>query len=173
MEQWKTEFEVSPYTLAILAEETDEGDLISFIVEKNESFYVKESPKKIIDQACKFFGSSLRGRQDGTKDVCGITHKAPIAIDPASGMYFFPTTSPQNKLCSWIAHSHIDYIKRSDDNLRTIIAFTNQKAVALVVSQGSIGNQIQRTAQFRYKLNERLQYSPRHGSHEQVAEPFG
>lgn len=63
---------------------------------------------------------SYVGRQDGTKDISGITHKAPISIDPASGMYFFPTSSPRNKHCSWIAHSHIDFIQPTKNQMTEV-----------------------------------------------------
>ncbi|MRG87028.1 competence protein ComK [Salinibacillus xinjiangensis] len=98
-----------------------------------------------------------RGRQEGTKGVCGITHKAPIAIDPHSGMFFFPTTSPNNPTCVWIAHSHVSQIKPID-KYKTKIHFKSGQHIDVSVSHGSLMNQIQRTAQFRYKLTERLKY---------------
>ncbi|WP_177167365.1 competence protein ComK [Salinibacillus kushneri] len=113
---------------------------------------------------------TLRGRQEGTKGVCGITHKSPIAIDPHSGMFFFPTTSPNNPTCAWIAHSHIFQIKPLDKDKTKIIFKTGQEII-VSVSYGSMMNQIQRTAQFRYKLTERLHYTW-NGDHEKVAEPF-
>lgn len=157
MDMWKDRFEVSPFTQAIIADERADGKIISLVMEEEESFYVNQSPKRIIDYACKYFGSSLKGRQAGTRDVTGITHKAPIAIDPMSGMYFFPTISPQNVYCAWVAHSHVDLIE-STGHQQTRLVFKNQRSVILDVSKGTIWNQIQRTAQFRYKLNERLQY---------------
>ncbi|KGP90779.1 competence protein [Pontibacillus chungwhensis BH030062] len=157
MDMWKDRFEVSPFTQAILADERADGKIISLVMEGDESFYVNQSPKRMIDHACKYFGSSLKGRQAGTRDVTGITHKAPIAIDPMSGMYFFPTISPQNVYCSWVAHSHVDVIEATGHQ-QTRLVFKNQRSVIVDVSKGTIWNQIQRTAQFRYKLNERLQY---------------
>ncbi|MYL32319.1 competence protein [Pontibacillus yanchengensis] len=169
---WKEHFEVTPFTQAVVADKDENGKTVSYVFEGNEGFYVNSTPKKLIDQACKYFGSSLRGRQDGTKDVSGITHKAPIAIDPVSGMYFFPTTSPQHSNCSWISHTHIDHVKRAKDDMSTIIVFKNQKNVKLTISHGSLLNQIQRTAQFRYKLTERFHTYPKQGSYDHVAEPF-
>ncbi|WP_236561139.1 competence protein ComK [Pontibacillus sp. HMF3514] len=171
MKAWRQYYEISPFTLAVLADERTDGKVISLVVEEEERFYVDQSPRRLLDQACKFYGSSLRGRQDGTKDVCGITHKAPIAVDPVSGMYFFPTNSPQNKYCSWIAHSHIDHAHKTPEN-NTQITFKSGEVVIIDVSNGSIWNQIQRTAQFRYQLAERLQYIPKQASFDQIAEPF-
>ncbi|KGX84798.1 competence protein ComK [Pontibacillus litoralis] len=173
MKEWRksSDFEVSPYTCALIAVEQD-GYIVSLVIEDGEKFYVDSPPIKLMDQACKFFGSSLRGRIDGTKEVSGITHKPPIAVDPVNGMYFFPTISPQKKNCSWIAHSHIDHIRKCKGDSNTTIVFKDKYSIEVSVSKGSIWNQVQRTAQFRYKLDERLQTIPKQISREQVAESF-
>jgi len=150
-------YEISPLTMAILAIENEDGVVNTKIFEAESDYLIHKSPVKMIDRACRYFGSSLRGRLDGTRDICGITHKAPISIDPASGMYFFPTTSPRNKNCSWIAHSHIDFIQ-STHNQMTKLFFKNGKTIVLDISYGSMMNQIQRTAQFRYLLNDRIKH---------------
>lgn len=141
--------------MAILSLRDVNGDAVTRVIEEDAEYVVDHSPTKIIDHACRFFGSSLKGRQDGTRDISGITHKAPISIDPSSGMYFFPTTSPSNRRCSWIAHSYIDKIRKAADK-RTEIQFTNGRKIVIDTSYGSIMNQLQRTAQFRYLLDHRI-----------------
>ncbi|WP_186579108.1 competence protein ComK [Aquibacillus kalidii] len=170
-ESLKLNYEVNPSTLAIIAKELD-GRHVAWIMEDGEDadYYVRQSPRKIMDVTCRFFGSSLKGRQDGTKDVCGISHKAPISIDSSSGMYFFPTTSPNNVNCSWIAHSHLDRINKLPEHF-TELVFKNGRTVILKVSYGSMINQIQRTAQFRYLLDKRIKDLLRNRS-DFVAEPF-
>jgi competence protein ComK len=149
--------EVTPCTLAVVAKKDEKGIVHTVVLEEETEYIVEQSPSKLIDRACKFFGSSLKGRQDGTRDICGITHKAPISIDPSSGMYFFPTTSPTNSSCSWIAHSHIDQVNRAT-NQSTEIIFRNGKRIILDASYGSVMNQIHRTAQFRYLLDNRIRH---------------
>ncbi|HLR59158.1 MAG TPA: competence protein ComK [Pseudogracilibacillus sp.] len=148
-------YEISPLTMAVLAIENEDGIINTQIYESEADYLIHKSPVKMIDHACRYFGSSLRGRQDGTKDISGITHKAPISIDPVSGMYFFPTASPRNKNCSWIAHSHIDFIQPTENQM-TEVHFKNGHKITLDISYGSMMNQIQRTAQFRYLLNDRI-----------------
>src|SRR5690625_2120312 len=117
-------YEIYQLTMDIIANE-NENCVINNQVDENEANYlINKSQLKMVDHACRYFGSSLRGRQDGTKDISGITHKAPISIDPASGMYFFPTSSPRNKNCSSIAHSHIDFIQPTKNKM-TEIHFKN------------------------------------------------
>ncbi|ALX48682.1 competence protein ComK [Lentibacillus amyloliquefaciens] len=163
-------YEITPLTMAVIAIQDENGNTATRILEDREEYSIHYAPSKMVDNACKFFGSSLRGRQDGTRDICGITHKAPISIDPTSGMYFFPTTSPSNTKCSWIAHSHIDQVNQGPGR-QTEVIFKNQKSIILSVSLGSMLNQVQRTAQYRYLLDNRIKYLQRHNP-DVVAEPF-
>ncbi|RDW18508.1 competence protein [Oceanobacillus arenosus] len=162
-------YEVTPLTLAVVAEKGRNGETITRVLEEEVEYVVDFSPSKVIDYACKFFGSSLKGRQEGTLDICGITHKAPVSVDPISGMYFFPTTSPKNLKCSWIAHSHIDQINKAGEN-STEFVFKNGKKIKLQVSYGSMLNQVQRTAQYRYLLDNRIKYLQRKNA-EKMEEP--
>ena len=155
-----TGYEINPLTLAVLSRKDEQGKTTAHVLEQDAEYSVGRAPTKIIDQSCSFFGASLKGRQEGTKRICGITHKAPISIDPASGMYFFPTASPTNAICSWIAHSHIQEINSLPYH-QTEILFKNGRTVIVEASQGSIMNQVQRTAHFRYLLDNRLQGLPR------------
>ncbi|WP_112180109.1 MULTISPECIES: competence protein ComK [Paraliobacillus] len=154
------DYEINPVTIAIIAEKLN-GIYVSRVLEISEDapYYIKGSPCKLIDAACKYFGSSLKGRQEGARTVCGIKHKVPISIDPSSGMYFFPTSSPQNPYCSWISHTHIDRIRKAPDR-GTEFIFKNGMTLILEVSYGSMINQLQRTAQFRYLLEKRINPTP-------------
>lgn len=160
--------EITPFTMAVLAQSGENNAYTSILGE--EECFIDLSPTKLIDLACKSFGSSLKGRQEGTRGICKITHKAPIAIDPSSGMYFFPTISPTNARCSWIAHSHIDKMKIAKNHCTEII-FRNGMSITIDVSYGSLLNQIQRTAQFRYLLDNRIKYLQRPNA-DMVAEPY-
>lgn len=161
--------EITPFTLAVLAQSGKDNANTS-ILEGEEEYFVDLSPTKLIDLACKSFGASLKGRQEGTRDISNITHKAPIAIDPSSGMYFFPTISPKNVKCSWISHSHIDQLKLAKNHCTEII-FKNGRSIIIDVSYGSMLNQLQRTAQFRYLLDNRIRYLQRPNV-DMVAEPY-
>lgn len=149
-------YEITPQTIAVIAQ-VEDGKTTSLILEEEAQYETFESPSKVIDQACKFFGSSLKGRQEGTREISGLTHKAPISIDPQSGMYFFPTASPVKYNCSWIAHTHIKTIREAKYGM-TEIEFNNEKKIIFDVSLGSMMNQIQRTAQFRYLLDHRIKH---------------
>ncbi|GAB3060390.1 competence protein ComK [Virgibacillus ainsalahensis] len=154
-------YEVTPMTMAIFIEQDKDGNLKTFILEEEVKYAVDHSPTRIIDDACKYLGVNLKERQKGTRAISGFVYKAPISIDPSCGMYFFPTTSPTNPKCSWIAHSHIKQVKKAGNNT-TEILFKNGKRIFVDVSYGSIWNQVQRTAHYRYQLGSRLKYLKRH-----------
>lgn len=162
-------YEITPLTMAVLAEHDEFGNISTRVIEENDEFLVQTTPRKVVDYACKFFGASLKGRQAGTEDVCGLTHKAPIAIDPYSGMYFFPTASPRIATCSWIAHTHI-YELIDLKSYGTEIVFNNGEKIIINVSYGSMRNQLYRTAQFRYLLDNRITSLGIDPKHDQ--EPF-
>lgn len=148
-------FEITPLTMAIVPDECEEGTIRTRIMERESSYYVESHPSKVIDVACKYFGASLKGRQEGAFDVCNFTHKVPIAIDPYSGMYYFPTESPLSQTCVWIAHTHVKEIKEAKYQ-QTEVIFMNSERITVDISYGSMQNQIHRTAQFRYQLDNRI-----------------
>ncbi|GAA0438169.1 competence transcription factor ComK [Lentibacillus halophilus] len=167
---YSSTYEVTPLTMAIVAAPENHTKPSAMVLEEEGTWIVENTPSKIMENACKFFGSSLKGRQEGTRSICGITHKAPISIAPSCGMYFFPTASPSSHKCSWIAHSHIEQVNRGPYR-QTEIIFKNGKTILLDVSFGSILNQVQRTAQYRYMLDNRIKYAQRDHV-DVVAEPY-
>lgn len=148
-------FEVTKYTMAVVAEKMQDGRVVSKVIELEGDYHVNAKPLKIIERSCRYFGSSLKGRQDGTREVAGITHKAPIAIDPTSGIYMFPTLSPNKDECTWLAHTYISKVEAIDQD-KISVTFHNNKAITIPVSKGSFENQLHRTAQFRYLLSTRI-----------------
>ena len=97
------DYEINAQTLAIIP--LKEGK--SKVIEVNNSFIINKTPIKIIDNSCKFFGSSYEGRFSGTKNLTGITHKSPIIVEESRKMIFFPTKSPRLDSCIWISFNNI------------------------------------------------------------------
>lgn len=150
------EFEINPYTMAIVGERSNKNSpAFSRILEVESEFLVKMNPTMLMDRSCKYFGSSLKGRQEGTKEITGITYKAPVAVDPLNEIYMFPTISPYKDTCTWISHSYIlNFFSVGRE--KTEVFFTNHHSIILDISKGSFENQLNRTAQFRYILSNRV-----------------
>lgn len=79
------EYEINAQTLAVIPVKENK----TRIIEMNKELMVNLPCREIIDNSCKFFGSSLEGRVNGTKTLTGITHKSPIIIEESKKIIFF------------------------------------------------------------------------------------
>ena len=142
-------YEINSDTLAIIPIDNYK----SKIIEKNKTFIVDTTPMKIIENSCEYFGSSYQGRFSGTKNLIGITHKAPIIIEESREIIFFPTKSPRLYECAWISLKNLQNYKRNNDN--TVISFNNGHLLDLEISYGSLDNQVLRAARLESVLRLR------------------
>ena len=92
------EYEINCSTMAIIS--LKKG--FSKVIEEEEEFIVSKDTMDIINDSCKFFGSSYIGRFEGTKYLIGINYKAPIIVEESQELIFFPTSSPRFDNCNWI-----------------------------------------------------------------------
>lgn len=148
------EYEVNPYTMFIKPVVYG-SKVYSQIFELEDEFLSPFKPIEIIKKSCEYFSSSFEGRKNGTKQLIGITHKVPIAIDPSNYIYFFPTTSPNRSECIWISHEHVLNFERLAPD-QTKVTFQNRKSFAIPISHSSFENQLLRTALLRTKLMQRI-----------------
>ena len=125
----------------------------SRIIEEEESYIVGKSTTEIINDSCKFFGSSYLGRHEGTKYLIGINYKSPILVEESNEIIFFPTSSPRYGNCCWISLKHVDKYERN--NKSTKILFKNGFSLLLNISYGSFQNQILRSNLLRSIIRDR------------------
>lgn len=142
------EYEINTDTLALI----NENDKTK-VYESNNSFYVYKNANKIMEESCQYFGSSLTGRQKGTFNLIGVSHKCPIIVEETKEIIFFPTTSPRLKNCCWISLNNILRYYRLKD--RVIIEFKNKEKIELPLSYGSIDNQVLRATRLESVLRGR------------------
>ena len=83
------DYEISKDTLAVIPV----GEKKSKVIEKDCSFIINHSPNRVMDDSCKYYGSSMDGRQKGTTNLTGISYKAPIIVQEEGNIIFFPTSS--------------------------------------------------------------------------------
>lgn len=150
-------YEINNDTLAIIPT----GDFKSEVIEKTSRFIVNMPPIKIIENSCAYFGSSYEGRFLGTKNLIGISHKAPIIIEESKEIIFFPTSSPRLCNCIWISLKNLGEYKRNENN--SIIMFNNGNILDLDISYGSLDNQVLRAARLesvlRLRKNNKFQFN--------------
>ena len=134
----KTDYEINASTLIILP--IDEENCR--VYEDNKEFVVKRKSTKIVNDSCMFFGSSLIGRQYGTKKLINVAVKAPIIIEESKKIIFFPCASPRQINCVWISYNNLVKYTKNED--KTIFTFKNNKQIELDISYNIIDNQIVR-----------------------------
>lgn len=125
----------------------------SKIIEENRTLIVNETPMKIIERSCRYFGSSYQGRFLGTKNLIGVSHKAPIIIEETREIIFFPTNSPRQNSCVWISLKHLENYKKADQN--SIIKFYSGNLLTLDISYGMLDNQVLRATRLESVLRFR------------------
>ena len=144
-------YEINSETLVILP--TEEGN--SKVIEENNEFIVYRKVNNIINDSCKYFGSSYDGRKQGSKNILGSSHKLPIILEEINKIVFFPTTSPRNEDCIWISLNLIDEYKRLNKD-ETIIKFSCGKSIKINVSYPIIDNQVLRSTRLESMYEKRI-----------------
>ncbi|HEY4552366.1 MAG TPA: competence protein ComK [Bacillaceae bacterium] len=147
-------YEINPYTMMIKPAKTSSGTF-SEVYEVEDQYLSPNKPFEIVSKSCEYFGSSYSGRRDGTRQLIGITHKAPIIVDPYTSIFLFPTASPSSPQCIWISHDFVVSHKKNGPN-STIVTFRNNETHEIPMSYSSFENQISRTAMLRIKFKQNI-----------------
>lgn len=134
-------YEISKGTLAILPNEKNS----SVVYEDDNRYIIKETPFKIMEDSCKYFGSTYEGRKDGAREMLGAEYKVPIVVEDSSNLIVFPTTSPLSEDCVWISLKRVEKIEKIDAN-NTKIIFDNKTEIIVDSSYRTIENQLSRAS---------------------------
>ncbi len=148
------EYEINVETMALLPHFDDYANLNTIVLEERDLFIVPCSPLELIDESCRYYGSSYEGRLEGIKRVMGIAKKAPIAVSVELEIFFFPHESPGNHSCVWLSHTHIESLEKVDKR-NTIVQFTNGESLLVPASKNQLETKVLRTAQYRHLLQNR------------------
>lgn len=134
-------YEISKGTLAVVPNEYNS----SLIYEDENRYIIEESPYNIMDDSCKYFGSTYEGRKNGAKEILGAEYKVPIVVEDTDNLIVFPTTSPSSDACCWIVLKRVRKIEKVDSN-NTKIIFDNNVELIVPSSYRSIENQLSRAS---------------------------
>ena len=123
------------------------------IITLDDEFVIEMDSKKIIDNSCKFFGSSLNDRVNMTKRLININSKSPIVIEESRNIVFFPLKSVREKCNIWISFNNLEKFTKSAD--KTIFIFKYNKQVIIDFSYYIIDNQVTRSLMLDYEIKKR------------------
>ena len=123
------------------------------VITLDNEFIINIDSKKIVDNSCKYFGSSLNDRVNMTKRLINIKSKSPIIIEESRDIIFFPLKSIRDKCNIWISFNNLSkYVKSGD---KTIFYFGNDKEVIIDFSYYIIDNQVTRSLMLDYEVKKR------------------
>ena len=146
------DYEINADTIAIIPVD----DNVSKVYESEEEYLVSKSSNKIIENNCRFYGSSYKGRCEGTKFLTGIKSKFPIIIEESRNIIFFPTGSVRNSNNSWIALNNIKEYSKTYYGCN--VKFLNNKTISFDISHYSLENQFYRATMLKSKLNDKKNF---------------
>ena len=143
-------YEVSNGTLAIVPNEKES----SLVYEDDDRYIIDETPFKIMEESCKYFGSTFEGRKDSAREILGAEYKVPIVVEDTDNLVVFPTTSPYSEECVWISLKRVKKYEKIDA-CNTKIIFDNNKEIIVPCSYRSIENQVSRASRLDLILRKR------------------
>lgn len=144
------DYEINRSTLILIPIDNDKTN----VIEDSREVIVNLPIMKIIDNSCRFFGSSYDGRLIGTKEILGVSSKAPIIIEESKKIIFFPTTSPRVCNCAWISLNNIKDYRKNKEKIN--INFSCGKTISLDISYNVIDNQVLRSTRLYFLLEKRM-----------------
>lgn len=143
-------YEISRGTLAIVPNSEEN----SLVYEDDSRYIVNETPFKIMEDSCKYFGSTYNGRKDCAKSILGAEYKVPIIVEENNNIIVFPTTSPSSADCVWISLGRIKYFEKIDSS-NTKIVFDNNREIIVPCSYRTIENQVSRASRLDLVMRNR------------------
>ena len=135
-------------TLAIIGKNDS-----SIIMENKNSFKIPVKSLILIDESCKYYGSSLKGRREGSNFLLGNNYKVPIIIDEYRETIFFPTSSYNNVDNIWINYKQIE--KYFGSEYQTIIIFKNNQKLTIKLSNKIVNRQVLKSSRLESILKSK------------------
>ncbi len=144
------EYEINRGTLAIMPNE----NASSLVYEDDDRFLIHQTPFQIMEDSCKYFGSTYEGRKDSAKAILGAEYKVPVIVEDMDNLIVFPTTSPKADDCIWISLKRVKNFEKVD-SINTKVIFDNNKEIIVPVSYRTLENQISRASRLDFMMRKR------------------
>ena len=142
-------YEVNNDTVAVLGIDKS----TSRVIENKKEYLVENNSYHIMDESCKYFGSSYLGRQEGSRQILGAKYKLPIVVEETSELIFFPIGSLEKSDCLWISLKWFKEV--TGRGKKVYITLKNGKKIECKSSKESIQNQVMRASRLNLLLNQR------------------
>lgn len=145
-------YEINKGTMCLI----QNNDGTTKVYEEESEYIINKNIHKIVDESCKNFGSSLKGRYEGTYKLTGVKYKAPIIVSEYLSIIMIPTGSTRGEICHWISLDSIKSIEKTKEN-KVLIKFYNEKKLELNISYFIMQNQLDKATRLNYYLRRNYQ----------------
>lgn len=143
-------YEINEETYAIISKDIGK----TMVIEKSNDYEIDNDAYKVMDESCKYYGSSYKGRLEAAKTLLDCSYKLPILVEESSVLIFFPIKSSLLEDCCWINLNSIENIEKV--NNKSKITFKNGKEMIFDISKLSLENQIYRSAKLESIIFRRI-----------------
>lgn len=144
------EYEINEETYAVIAQDLGKTK----IIEEKHEYDVEKDAYEVMDDSCKYYGSSYKGRLEAAKTILDCSYKLPILVEESSVLIFFPIKSSLLDDCCWINLNSIRNIEKVENKSK--ITFKNGKEVIFDISKLSLENQIYRSSKLESIIFRRI-----------------
>ena len=141
---------INEETYAIISKDIGKTE----IIEKSNDYIIDNDAYKVMDESCKYYGSSYKGRLEAAKILLNCSYKLPILVEESSVLIFFPIKSSLLDDCCWINLNSIYNIEKVDN--KSQITFKNGKKMIFDISKLSLENQIYRSTKLESIIFKRI-----------------
>lgn len=142
-------YEINRDTLIVMTEDFNQSKIIT----KDEEIFIKKGTLKVINYSCCYYGSSYRGRFEGSKNILKTDIKLPVIIEESNNIIFFPTKSSRLEECMWISYNNLE--KYEKNNRKTKLYFYGGKSIEIEIPYNIIDNQIVRCIKLEKEIQKR------------------
>ena len=143
-------YEINEETYAIISKDIGK----TMVIEKSNDYEIDNDAYKVMDESCRYYGSSYKGRLEAAKTLLDCSYKLPILVEESSVLIFFPIKSSLLEDCCWINLNSIENIEKV--NNKSKITFKNGKEMIFDISKLSLENQIYRSAKLESIIFRRI-----------------
>lgn len=118
------------------------SDNFKTIVKEKDSEYefMGNLLKYILNKSCIYYGSSLKGRMEGAKNLINGKYKLPIIISEKNNILFFPLKGAKNNEIIWLNFNQIKNFQKNKNQIE--VTFLNGYTHKFFVSFTIFNNQM-------------------------------
>ena len=142
-------YEIDSSTLILIGLDENKTQVVTI----DDDFIINENCKQIVDNSCRYFGSSLIERIKTTNRLVKMASKTPIIIEESRNIIFFPLRSTREKNNIWVSFNNLDTFYK--DNHKTTLKFKNNREISINFSYYIVDNQVTRSLILDYEINNR------------------